>query len=43
MLNFTSPIHYHLEALELAVIIKLIELLKVQIIKYLQIVSKSSF
>ena len=41
--NFTSRINYHHEALELVLIIKPVDLLKVQVIKYLQIVvSKSS-
>ena len=41
--NFTSRINYHHEVLELVLIIKPVDLLKVQVMKYLQIeVSKSS-
>ena len=43
MLRFTGTIHYHHEAFELVLIIKLMGLLKVQIMKYLQIVSKNNF
>ena len=42
-LNFTSIVHYHHKALELVLIIKPVGLLEIQIVKYLQIVSKSSF
>ena len=43
MLRLTGTIHYHHEAFELVVIIKPMGLLKVKILKYLQIVSKNSF